>query len=1084
MGYCALREKINKLANGNISTSTPLVSVEPKCFEIELAAGEASRNELVIYGSDSGYVKGLVYSSDLRVRILTPAFGGYKSVVSFEILLKPTDDAIEYHADISLITNGGEFIIPITVHRKPVSFDDIFINLKSIEDLADIALDDKKSALKIFEYPGFVKSGCMKDLKLQALYSALIPSTDKSVALEQFLAACGYSNDYKAEATSESFEIEDIDSDAALVKSYEEVYDVALERRHLYKKIYYEYSRLRLAYEMGRGNADELIVLMEEQLDRLMGYSRYYERICLLKAEVLSLSGRNSEAERIINSVSEAVLQNRQDRLTEYFLLEYLNITVLGKTAKVPSFIRLCHKFIEEEKMHHLFYYVIKLDEQYDNDDRALHDFLTDVYNYGSRSPLLYYYYSTLINDHPEYLYTPGGIDNQSINFAKKYSILSENISSAVISASCISYIKSDRRSVAVHNTFSEGIELDLKIIGIYEYYMYTIPKDPNYVISDKVLNYYKNGDSLDLTSKTRLYSNVVRFKNHNSNIYRSYETRILNFALNQLKSGNIDEYLSEIYKGVLKPASLEKEYCDKLLKVCSTYKLTTDNAYIRNVYVVYPYFKDPDVYVCKDGNCIIEIYDKNAFIVFRDAFGNRLVNIDHTLNKYLDSDALNNYAEKMSSENKILAARKCSDLIDRKTLNSEDISFLEASVNTLDLSEGFTTTIIKRLINYYNQHTANGYNPDFLLKINKKNLSRDEREDLCNAYITCGCYDEAYEMAVLFGIDGISDRNLKVLCTKQIENSKSDRDPELLNIAIYSFKNSLYNSSILSFLAKNYNGPTDLMYQLLSKCIDNKTETYDLEERLLAQVIFTNDFVHIDRVFEWYVSRKKVSESLLRAYFTLKSADYFINDVKTDNKVFDYLENVLEGFEASDKIPSIYMLAMTKHYYEKKISDSKKLIRAERYIRQLLENKIAFPYFKYFSAFFRLPDSLMNSAILVHKAKDRTVPELYSRIKPQDARYHQDDFNAKYMNLFIKQKLLFTGEEWNYRVNDIDIDSGDMKNHSEGSAAIESAVSRNDRYSQINDICTSYSSGDDNAAILKINEYIKQSYIANKLFK
>lgn len=1078
-----VREKINKLAKGIINSSTPLISVEPNGLVFELSSGETGRQDIELNGLDGGYVKGLAYSSDSRVSVINPTFGGYSVKISIQASVKSSENDNRIECYITLVTNGGEFNLPITINRKSVNSDDILSNLQSIEDIARIAKQDKETAVKIFEYRNFKDAPCMQDIRIRSLYDAFYPGSNKEIALEQFLISCGISQPV---FDSSSNEYKDDDNQTVRVSikndgSSEYSYDLVRERKHYLKQAYFNYSRLRLAYEMERGNRQELISQMDAELNKLQNVQETAEYVCLLKSELMYLAGDEKKARSLLEEVSYIVSENRQEMMKEYFLLEYIKLLLDKDTNKERSFIRLCHKFIEEEKMHYLFIYILNLDKEMTEDDGKLHDFLTDVYNYGSRSPMLYYHYSMLLNDHPEYLYSPKGIDNQALNFARKYHVLSDSISEAVISASCSAFIKADRRSVNVHKTYSDGIDLGLNLIGLYEYYMYSMPQDDNYVISDNVLNHYKDDDSLDLNSKIRLYANIVKFKNHNSGIYRSYENRIFNLAVSSLKEGKINTYLADIYKGVLKPSSLDNEAAARLIDICFTYEIKTDNSFIRNILVVYPQFKTPESFQCKNGNAAININDSSATLVFQDVYGNRYYDIDHTRKRLIESDVLTSYAVRMASDNKYILARRSAELIEKKTLNGEDVAFLESAIYRLDLSDRFKDKIINCLIRYYNQHTASGYNPEFILKIDKNNLTKEERIDLCNAYISCNCYEEAYELISQFGYDGISDKNIKILCSKLIENGKEEADNILTGLCLHVFNKGIYDKPILEYLSGNYNGKTVIMYRILEKCIENRALTYDLEERLLAQVIFINDFEHIDQVFEWYVTRKNVSESILKAYFTLKSVDYFINNVNVDDKVFLYLEKLIEALDDSKEIPAIYMLALTKFYSTKEKLDKVRKEATEYYIRHLTDSGLVFPYFKSFSKYFTLPARLQDSVILVYKSKSMSVPVLKSKIGPKETDYHQDAFTNNYLGLYIKEQILFKDEEWEYIISDgTDDDSFEVR----GSLKVDDSTGYNDRYSCINLICQAASDNNDIKVTEEIIEYLKNTQINRTLFK
>ena len=96
-------------------------------------------------------------------------------------------------------------------------------------------------------------------------------------------------------------------------------------------------------------------------------------------------------------------------------------------------------------------------------------------------------------------------------------------------------------------------------------------------------------------------------------------------------------------------------------------------------------------------------------------------------------------------------------------------------------------------------------------------------------------------------------------------------------------------------------------MYQILAKAVGSRVETYDMEERLLAQMMFSGKTDQIDRVFSLYMKRKKTSDLLVKAYFTLKSAQYFLYDVPADDEVFRYLESMVYCTPEKRKLSTIY---------------------------------------------------------------------------------------------------------------------------------------------------------------------------------
>ena len=144
------------------------------------------------------------------------------------------------------------------------------------------------------------------------------------------------------------------------------------------------------------------------------------------------------------------------------------------------------------------------------------------------------------------------------------------------------------------------------------------------------------------------------------------------------------------------------------------------------------------------------------------------------------------------------------------------------------------------------------------------------------------------------------------------------DRDDHLLYLTWYVFEHEKPDSVILDYLCEHFNGTVDQMYRVLMQGLRLRVETYDLEERLVAQMLFTGNTAKLDRVFELYASRKKTGENIVRAYFTVKSVEYFLENRPTDDKVFAFLEDPqVKGRASREQVEELVrdMLRSTAKY-------------------------------------------------------------------------------------------------------------------------------------------------------------------------
>ena len=252
-----------------------------------------------------------------------------------------------------------------------------------------------------------------------------------------------------------------------------------------------------------------------------------------------------------------------------------------------------------------------------------------------------------------------------------------------------------------------------------------------------------------------------------------------------------------------------------------------------------------------------------------------------------------------------------------------------------------------------------------------------------------------------------------------------------MLNLVFTSIINGCQEEIILDFAAKKYNGSSKNMYLLLEKAIEVGAKTADLEERLLAQMLFSNHSEHIDQTFYWYISRMKVSDTLVKAFFSLKSYAYFVEHEDTSLQVFEYLEASMETSSNIQKIPLLYAMALTKYYTTKDVLSERQKALAKSLVFLLIEEGILFDYYKKLAKFIPIPEEILESSILVYHTKGEEI-FLHSKVSPYDKEYQRDSIRNMYQNFYVATKTLFSGEQWDYKIysenNGIPLLEGSLK--------------------------------------------------------
>ncbi|MCD8083471.1 MAG: DUF5717 family protein, partial [Clostridiales bacterium] len=184
-----MRERINRLAKGIVDVEHPEVVVSPESVEGTIPAGEVTIGKLSVTDSRNRFIKGLAYSTNMRVRVHNESFGGNRNHITYEVdgRYLSNDDVIA--GAFYLVTNGGEKKVPFSFTVDPGASGRVLEGLKEPADFAQLARTDQELALRLFEYQDFTEAPFMQDLHIRALYDGLRSRLNRQNQLEEFLVA-------------------------------------------------------------------------------------------------------------------------------------------------------------------------------------------------------------------------------------------------------------------------------------------------------------------------------------------------------------------------------------------------------------------------------------------------------------------------------------------------------------------------------------------------------------------------------------------------------------------------------------------------------------------------------------------------------------------------------------------------------------------------------------------------------------------------------------------------------------------------------------------------------------------------------
>lgn len=156
------------------------------------------------------------------------------------------------------------------------------------------------------------------------------------------------------------------------------------------------------------------------------------------------------------------------------------------------------------------------------------------------------------------------------------------NILSAIISM----LIKGNITDSRYFSWYEEAIARQIKLTGLYEYYMQALPEDFDQSIPQIVLMYFSYNTSVSSDKLSALYRKVIENKEENKNIYEAYLKQMNYYIAGCISRGEIDENLAVVYEDVLKSAMVTKEMAAKLPDIVNTYVINCHNKNLRYVYL------------------------------------------------------------------------------------------------------------------------------------------------------------------------------------------------------------------------------------------------------------------------------------------------------------------------------------------------------------------------------------------------------------------------------------------------------------------------------------------------------------------
>ena len=832
----------------------------------------------------------------------------------------------------------------------------------------------------------------------------------------------------------------------------------------------------------------------------------------LMKAQALVINRQRQEAEWIL----EAFKRDWTDRHAPEWGY-YLYIMTLME--REPSYVdRMTHEieviFHENPDSALLFWVLLFLEEDYYNNSahklKAIEHWVMD----GCASPYLYIEAYYLIWQDPYLLTKLGNFEIRILRWAIRHQALNQDLAAQIFQVAqpntgfdatvyellCAAYevdsspenvgficsylIRAQKFDVCYHNWFEMGIELELRITSLYEAYLLSLDERAIGHVPKIIQMYFQYDSNLPYRKMAILYNNIIASRKSDPETYAKYQRTMGHFAMEQVEQEHMDDNLAVLYEDMLDLGLVNEELAHCLARILFTRKLIVfDRKMVRAIIYQKP-LKEPQIVPIVEQAAYFQLYSDQYVILFEDEKGRRYVSsVSYRLENLMKPDS---YLEKCMP----LAPDELPYIIsyfEKKpnylTYSKEDEKYFARILFAKELDAVYQADMAQEILRYYQTKGPQDLVTDYLKQANYETMPQAVRQYMMEMLVDNHLYEEAYSCMEIYGMDQFGMAAKVTLASYKIRQlaEEEEADEKVLLLAANAFGNKKYNDSILDYLCRFYNGPSQMMLRLWRAAREFEIPTFELEERILVQMMYAQEpLTDAENIFAHYYEADG-RDLVVLAYISARAHAYFVEDEPLSE---DALLVITDRSKRHMELNDACCLALLKSLAQISQPDDEQFAMEDALLAEYTCRNMNFAFYK------RLDKRLVHKYHLYDKVflEYRTSPKKhvvlhYSRDEDGE-NFVKEDMPDVYDGIFVKQFVLFFGEMVQYYITE---EYGNQVEVTQSSRLTSTDVySQKDesRYNLLNQMLMSSTLQDEKSLYHNMKQYAGFDEVTKKVFK
>ena len=185
-----MRRRIYNLANGKFEYEKPELLLSTDRLELKVVEGQNYKGSFTIRSGNGLPLRGVIYTSDVRMECMNPQFEGEEVHIQFEFHSEGLMEGNIQKGEFYIICNQNEYNLSFVVNISKLYPKTSIGTIRSIYEFAKLAAKDKNEAYEIFTSPMFVNLIKEEEVRERMLYEGLCRPGAGMQDMEEFLIAC------------------------------------------------------------------------------------------------------------------------------------------------------------------------------------------------------------------------------------------------------------------------------------------------------------------------------------------------------------------------------------------------------------------------------------------------------------------------------------------------------------------------------------------------------------------------------------------------------------------------------------------------------------------------------------------------------------------------------------------------------------------------------------------------------------------------------------------------------------------------------------------------------------------------------